>query len=142
MYSRNFDDTRPVLQETVPPHLAMADPNPMESLVEADLTFGRSINFRGGRAGAAALWHGKTQGSIYPEWRLRLGPRTRARYMGPFWIHNLKLQFPFTLNHVGGYLAASQELGYTYGTMQEGGATDEASFRANYLRLWRPVDRQ
>ena len=132
----NFDDTRPVLQETVPPHLAMADPNPMESLVEADLTFGRSINFRGGRR--ALLRYGMENSRVYlPGMAPAVGAEDASTVYGAFLDTQLEATVPITLNHVGGYLAASQELGYTYGAMQEGGATDEASFRANYLRLWR-----
>lgn len=132
----NFDDTRPVLEETAPPYAAMTDPNPMESLVEADLTFGRSINFRGGRR--ALLRYGMENSRVYlPGMAPAVGAEDASTVYGAFLDTQLEATVPITLNHVGGYLAASQELGYTYGTMHEEGATDESGFRANYLRLWR-----
>jgi len=132
----NFDDTRPVLEETAPPYAAMTDPNPMESLVEADLTFGRSINFRGGRR--ALLRSGMENSRVYlPGMAPAVGAEDASTVYGAFLDTQLEATVPITLNHVGGYLAASQELGYTYGTMHEEGATDESGFRANYLRLWR-----
>ncbi len=132
----NFDDTRPVLEETAPPYAAMTDINPMESLVEADLTFGRSINFRGGRR--ALLRYGMENSRVYlPGMAPAVGAEDASTVYGAFLDTQLEATVPITLNHVGGYLAASQELGYTYGTMHEEGATDESGFRANYLRLWR-----
>ena len=132
----NFDDTRPVLEETVPPYDAMTVPNPMESLVEADLTFGRSINFRGGRR--ALLRYGMENSRVYlPGMAPAVGAEDASTVYGAFLDTQLEATVPITLNHVGGYLAASQELGYTYGTMHEEGATDESGFHANYLRLWR-----
>ena len=132
----NFDDTRPVLEETAPPYAAMTDPNPMETLVEADLTFGRSINFRGGRR--ALLRYGMENSRVYlPGMAPAVGAEDASTVYGAFLDTQLEATVPITLNHVGGYLAASQELGYTYGTMHEEGATDESGFRANYLRLWR-----
>ncbi len=132
----NFDDTRPVLEETVPPYDAMTVPNPMESLVEADLTFGRSINFRGGRR--ALLRYGMENSRVYlPGMAPAVGAEDASTVYGAFLDTQLEATVPITLNHVGGYLAASQELGYTYGTMHEEGATEESGFRANYLRLWR-----
>ncbi len=132
----NFDDTRPVLAETAPPHVAMADPNPMESLVEADLTFGRSINFRGGRR--ALLRYGMENSRVYlPGMAPAVGAEDASTVYGAFLDTQLEATIPIALNHAGGYLAASRELGYTYGTMHEEGATETLGFRANYLRLWR-----
>ena len=132
----NFEDTRPVLEETAPPYLALSDPNPMETLVEADLTFGRSINFRGGRR--ALLRWGMENSRVYlPGMAPAVGAEDASTVYGAFLDTQLEATIPIALNHVGGFLAASQELGYSYGTMQEEGATEEAGFRANYLRFWR-----
>ena len=132
----NFEDTRPVLEETAPPFLALSDPNPMETLVEADLTFGRSINFRGGRR--ALLRWGMESSRVYlPGMAPAVGAEDASTVYGAFLDTQLEATIPIALNHVGGFLAASQELGYSYGTMQEEGATEEAGFRANYLRFWR-----
>lgn len=132
----NFDDTRPVLDEVAPSAVAMADSRPMETLVEADFTFGQSINFRGGRR--ALLRYGMENSRVYlPGMAPAVGAEDASTVYGAFLDTQLEATVPITLNHVGGYLAASQELGYTYGTMQEGGATAVAGFRANYLRLWR-----
>ncbi|MDE0508044.1 MAG: hypothetical protein OXI17_05340 [Gammaproteobacteria bacterium] len=132
----NFEDTRPVLEETAPPFAALSDPNPMETLVEADLTFGRSINFRGGRR--ALLRWGMENSRVYlPGMAPAVGAEDASTVYGAFLDTQLEATIPIALNHVGGFLAASQELGYSYGTMQEEGATEEAGFRANYLRFWR-----
>ena len=132
----NFEDTRPVLEETAPPFLALSDPNPMETLVEADLTFGRSINFRGGRR--ALLRWGMENSRVYlPGMAPAVGAEDASTVYGAFLDTQLEATIPIALNRVGGFLAASQELGYSYGTMQEEGATEESGFRANYLRFWR-----
>lgn len=132
----NFEDTRPVLQETAPPLVALSDPDPMETLVEADLTFGRSINFRGGRR--ALLRWGMENSRVYlPGMAPAVGAEDASTVYGAFLDTQLEATIPIALNHVGGFLAASQELGYSYGTMHEEGATEEAGFRANYLRFWR-----
>lgn len=132
----NFEDTRPVLQETASPLVALSDPNPMETLVEADLTFGQSINFRGGRR--ALLRWGMENSRVYlPGMAPAVGAEDASTVYGAFLDTQLEATIPIALNHVGGFLAASQELGYSYGTMQEEGATEEAGFRANYLRFWR-----
>ncbi len=132
----DFEDTRPVLEETAPHQVALSDPNPMETLVESDLTFGRSINFRGGRR--ALLRWGMENSRVYlPGMAPAVGAEDASSVYGAFLDAQLQATVPIILNHVGGFLAASQELGYTYGTMQEEGASEETGFRANYLRLWR-----
>ena len=132
----NFDDTHPVLEETAAPYVAMADTDPMETLVQADLTFGRSINFRGGRR--ALLRWGMENSRVYlPGMAPAVGAEDASTVYGAFLDTQLEATVPISLNLVGGYVAASQELGYTYGAMQEEGATEETGFRANYLRLWR-----
>ncbi len=132
----NFEDTRPVLEETAPPFVALSDPDAMETLIEADLTFGRSINFRGGRR--ALLRWGMENSRVYlPGMAPAVGAEDASTVYGAFLDTQLEATIPIALNHVGGFLAASQELGYTYGAMQEEGATEEAGFRANYLRFWR-----
>lgn len=132
----NFEDTRPVLAETAAPFVALSDPDAMETLVEADLTFGRSINFRGGRR--ALLRWGMENSRVYlPGMAPAVGAEDASTVYGAFLDTQLEATIPIALNHVGGFLAASQELGYTYGTMREEGATGEAGFRANYLRFWR-----
>ena len=137
----DFNDTLPVLAEAAPLDVAMADPNPMETLVEADLTFGRSINFRGGRR--ALLRWGTENSRVYlPGMAPAVGAGDASTVYGSFLDTQLEAEatLPITLNHVGGYLAASQELGYTYGTMHEAGASEASGFRANYLRLWRLIE--
>ncbi len=135
----DFDDSLPVLAETAPPHVALEDPNPMETLVETDLTFGRSINFRGGRR--ALLRWGMENSRVYlPGMAPAVGAEEASAVYGAFLDTQLEATVPITLDHVGGYLASSQELGYTYGTMREAGADEESGFRANYLRLWRLID--
>ena len=44
------------------------------------------------------------------------------------------------LNHMGGFLSTSKEMGYTYGVMQADNSTDETSFSTGYLRQWRFKD--
>lgn len=132
----NFEDTRPVLAETAPPYVALSDANPMATLGEADLTFGRSINFRGGRR--ALLRWGMENSRVYlPGMAPAVGAEDASTVYGAFLDTQLEATIPIALNHMGGFLAASRELGYSYGTMQEYGATEEAGFRANYLRFWR-----
>ncbi len=134
----DFNDTLPVLAETAPVHVAMADPEPMATLVESDHTFGRSINFRGGRR--ALLRWGMENSRVYlPGMAPAVGAEDASTVYGAFLDTRLEATLPVNLNHVGGYLAASQELGYTYGTMSESGADGESGFRANYLRLWRLI---
>ena len=135
----DFNDTLPVLAETAPVHVAMEDPEPMATLVETDLTFGRSINFRGGRR--ALLRWGMENSRVYlPGMAPAVGAQEASAVYGAFLDTQLEATVPITLDHVGGFLAASQELGYTYGTMREAGATEDSGFRANYLRLWRLID--
>ncbi len=132
----NFDDTQPVLAETAAPDRALLEPNPMDALVEADLIFGRSINFRGGRR--ALLRWGMENSRVYlPGMAPAVGAEDASTVYGTFLDTQLEATVPITLDHVGGYLAASRELGYTYGTMREDGARERDGFRANYLRLWR-----
>lgn len=103
----NFEDTRPVLEETAAPFVALSDPDAMETLIEADLTFGRSINFRGGRR--ALLRWGMENSRVYlPGMAPAVGAEDASTVYGAFLDTQLEATIPIALNHVGGFLAASQ----------------------------------
>ena len=59
----NFEDTRPVLNETAEQNTASLENNDMQSLVDADNLFGLSINFRGGQR--ALLRYGLESTRVY-----------------------------------------------------------------------------
>jgi hypothetical protein len=130
----DFQDTRPVLEETAPPD--MVAENTMQSLIDADDLFGRSINFRGGQR--ALLRYGMENSRVYiPGMAPAVGAEAASFVYGAFLDSQLATTNPISLNYAGGFLASSKEMGYTYGTM--GTTTDESgpAFRTNYLRLWR-----
>ncbi|MFP6838245.1 MAG: hypothetical protein VB962_01485 [Pseudohongiellaceae bacterium] len=139
----NFDDTRPVLEETAHPVMVMTEDNTLQSLIESDNRFGRSINIRGGQR--ALLRWGLTNTRVYlPDMGPAVGREAASSVYGAFLDNQLSTTNPVSLTHVGGYLSTSKEVGYTYGTMEtnvdteiENNESENDRFQANYLRLWR-----
>ena len=132
----NFDDTRPVLEETAPPVMATAELNNMQLLVDRDNLFGQSINFRGGQR--ALLRYGLDNTRVYiPGMAPAVGADAASSVYGAFLDNQLSTTNQIGLTHMGGFLSASKEVGYTYGTMQTLEDDSEQSFRTSYMRLWR-----
>ncbi len=132
----NFADTVPVLDETAHPVLAMNQNNTLQSLIDADNLFGRSINFRGGQR--ALLRYGLENSRVYlPGMAPAVGAESASSVYGAFLDNQLSTTNPVSLTFIGGYLSQSKEMGYTYGTMEADTDDDEAGFVTDYLRLWR-----
>ena len=132
----DFDDTRPVLEETAHPIMAMAENNTMQSLIDADNLFGRSINFRGGQR--ALLAYGMENSRVYLSGMApAVGAEAASSVYGAFLDNQLFTTNPISLTYEGGYLSTSKEMGYTYGTMVTNTDETEQGFQASYLRLWR-----
>lgn len=139
----NLDDTLPVLEETAHPVMVMTESNTLQTLIEADNLFGRSINFRGGQR--ALLRYGLENSRVYlPGMAPAVGADAASSVYGAFLDNQLSTTNPISLSYVGGYLSTSKEMGYTYGIMAtnedvdiDGGERESEPFRANYLRLWR-----
>ncbi len=135
----NFDDTRPVLEETAHPIMAMAENNTLQSLIDADNTFGRNINFRGGQR--ALLAYGMDNARVYlPGMAPAVGAEAASSVYGAFLDNQLFTTNPISLTYEGGYISTSKEMGYTYGTMATNTDETEQGFEASYLRLWRFTD--
>jgi hypothetical protein len=136
----NFDDTRPVIEETATPLMAMDENNNnnMQTLVDADNLFGLSINFRGGQR--ALLRYGLETTRVYlPGMAPAIGSEASSVY-GAYLDNELSTTNPISLSHMGGFLSRSKEMGYTYGIMETNTDAGEPGFRAGYLRLWRFKD--
>ena len=132
----NFDDTLPVLEETAHPVMAMIEGNTQQSLIDADLLFGRSINFRGGQR--ALLRWGMENVRVYlPGMAPAVGANYASSVYGTFLDNQLFTINEISLNYVGGYISTSKEMGYTYGTMATIADESEQAFEASYMRLWR-----
>ena len=132
----NFDDTRPVLEETAHPVMAMAESNNMQLLIDRDNLFGQSINFRGGQR--ALLRYGLENTRVYlPGMAPAVGTDAASSVYGAFLDNQLSTTNQISLTHMGGYLSASKEVGYTYGTMETLEDDSLQSFRTSYMRLWR-----
>jgi len=132
----NFDDTRPVLEETAHPVMAMAESNNMQLLIDRDNLFGQSINFRGGQR--ALLRYGLENTRVYlPGMAPAVGAGAASSVYGAFLDNQLSTTNQISLTHMGGYLSASKEVGYTYGTMETLEDDSQQSFRTSYMRLWR-----
>lgn len=134
----NFDDTLPVLEETASPAMAMVESNNFERLIEADETFGRSINVRGGQR--ALLRRGMENSRVYlPGMAPAVGADYASSVYGAFLDNQLSTTNQISMTHHGGYLSTSKEMGYTYGTMATiADESDlESDFRTSYTRLWR-----
>jgi hypothetical protein len=132
----NFDDTRPVLAETAHPAMVEGMQHSLQSLIDADNLFGRSINFRGGQR--ALLRYGMENSRVYlPGMGPAVGVDSASSVYGAFLDNQLSTTNPVSLTFVGGYLSESGEMGYTYGTMRENTVDGEEGFVTDYLRLWR-----
>ena len=132
----NFDDTSPVLEETAHPVMAMAETNNMQLLIDRDNLFGQSINFRGGQR--ALLRYGLENTRVYlPGMAPAVGADSASSVYGAFLDNQLSTTNQISLTHMGGFLSASKEVGYTYGTMETLEDDSQQSFRTSYMRLWR-----
>lgn len=132
----NFEDTEPVLEETAHPVMAMAESNNMQVLVDRDNLFGQSINFRGGQR--ALLRYGLENTRVYlPGMAPAVGADAASSVYGAFLDNQLSTTNQISLTHMGGFLSASKEMGYTYGTMTTLEDASDQSFRTSYMRLWR-----
>jgi hypothetical protein len=132
----NFADTRPVLEETAHPVMAMAESNNMQMLIDRDNLFGQSINFRGGQR--ALLRYGLENTRVYlPGMAPAVGADAASSVYGAFLDNQLSTTNQISLTHMGGFLSASKEVGYTYGTMETLEDESAQSFRTSYMRLWR-----
>jgi hypothetical protein len=132
----NFDDTSPVLEETAHPVMAMAETNNMQLLIDRDNLFGQSINFRGGQR--ALLRYGLENTRVYlPGMAPAVGADSASSVYGAFLDNQLSTTNQISLTHMGGFLSASKEVGYTYGTMETLEDDSQQTFRTSYMRLWR-----
>jgi hypothetical protein len=132
----NFDDTSPVLEETAHPVMAMTETNNMQLLIDRDNLFGQSINFRGGQR--ALLRYGLENTRVYlPGMAPAVGADSASSVYGAFLDNQLSTTNQISLTHMGGFLSASKEVGYTYGTMETLEDDSQQSFRTSYMRLWR-----
>jgi hypothetical protein len=132
----NFDDTRPVLEETAHPVMATAETNNMQLLIDRDNLFGQSINFRGGQR--ALLRYGLENTRVYlPGMAAAVGAESASSVYGAFLDNQLSTTNQISLSHMGGFLSASKEVGYTYGTMETLQDDTQQGFRTSYMRLWR-----
>ena len=136
----DFEDTRPVLEETAHPAMANVEGNSMQALIDADNLFGLSINFRGGQR--ALLRYGLESTRVYlPGMAPAIGAEAASSVYGAYLDNELSTINPISLTHMGGYLSTSREMGYTYGIMET--STGEAlalgvrQFQTSYLRQWR-----
>lgn len=131
-----LEDTQPIFDETAHPVVATTETNTMQRLVEADNTFGRSINIRGGER--ALLRYGMDNIRVYlPGMGPAIGAEVASSVYGAFLDAQLETLTPLNLDHMGGYLSDSQEMGFTYGVMSTNPEEVQQGFRTNYLRLWR-----
>ena len=132
----NFDDTSPVLEETAHPVMAMTETNNMQLLIDRDNLFGQSINFRGGQR--ALLRYGLENTRVYlPGMAPAVGADSASSVYGSFLDNQLSTTNQISLTHMGGFLSASKEVGYTYGTMETLEDDSQHAFRTSYMRLWR-----
>lgn len=132
----NIEDTMPVFEETAHPVLALDQNNTLQSLIDADNLFGRSINFRGGQR--ALLRFGLENSRVYlPGMAPAVGAESASSVYGAFLDNRLSTTNPISLTYLGGFLSESKEMGYTYGTMEADTDDDEEGFITDYLRLWR-----
>jgi ketosteroid isomerase-like protein len=132
----SYADTLPVIAETANPASVSVAENTLQSLVDADELFGRSINFRGGQR--ALLRYGLENTRVYlPGMGPAVGAEAASSVYGAFLDNQLATTNPVNLSNLGAYLSSSQEMGYTYGTMETDSSAAEAGFKTSYMRLWR-----
>ena len=131
-----FADTQPVFAETASPQIADSEFNTMQRLIETESNYGRSINIRGGER--ALLRYGMENIRVYlPDMGPAIGADVASSVYGTFLDTLLERLTPISLNHMGGYLSESGEMGFTYGIMATNPEEVQPGFRTNYLRLWR-----
>jgi len=131
-----FADTQPVFEETAHPVVAASNENDLQSLIDADNLFGRSLNIRGGQR--ALLRYGLENVRVYlPGMGPAVGAQVASSVYGAFLDDQLQTTTPLDLDHMGGYISESGEMGYTYGVMTTNLEEVQVGFRTNYLRLWR-----
>ena len=132
----DFGDTLPLIAETADLLSPEIQGNTAQSLVDADELYGRSINFRGGQR--ALLRYGLENTRVYlPGMGPAVGAQAASSVYGAFLDGRLATTNPITLRNAGAYLADSQEMGYTYGTMATNDEETAEGFQASYMRLWR-----
>lgn len=130
----DFQDTEAVIAETADPEFTIT--NTMESLAEADARFGNNINFRGGQRSIERFALQNVR--VYlPAMGAAVGMEAAGAAYGRYLDNRVTTSSPIELTHLGGYLAESKELGYTFGTMTSSNQGVGTSFRVNYLRIWR-----
>jgi len=132
----NFEDTQPVFEETAYPVMADMSEGSMQSLIDADNLFGRSINISGGER--ALLRYGMENIRVYlPGMGPAIGADVASSVYGAYLDDVLETTTPVNLDHMGGYLSESKEMGFTYGVMSTNPEEAQSGFNSNYLRLWR-----
>ena len=132
----NFEDTQLVFEETVYPVMADSGEGGMQSLIDADNLFGRSINIRGGER--ALLRYGMENIRVYlPGMGPAIGADVASSVYGAYLDDVLETTTPVNLDHMGGYLSESKEMGFTFGVMSTNPEEAQSGFNSNYLRLWR-----
>jgi hypothetical protein len=130
----DFSDTERVLAETA--HSVMTVDNDMQSLIDADNLLGQSINFRGGQR--ALLRYGLENQRVYlPGMAPAVGAEAASTVYGKFMDSHVATTNPVSMRYMGGYLAASKEMGFTYGVMSTNVDEGGSGFQASYLRIWR-----
>lgn len=129
-----FSDTIEVLRESA--HPVLSRDIELQSLIEADNLFGQSINFRGGQR--ARLRYGLENQRLYVGGMApAIGAEAAAAAYDRFLDEYLSSTRPVSVQYMGGQLAESRDVGFTYGVMFSEGTDTEPAFRANYLRFWR-----
>lgn len=132
----NFEDTQLVFEETAYPVMADSGEGGMQSLIDADNLFGRSINIRGGER--ALLRYGMENIRVYlPGMGPAIGADVASSVYGAYLDDVLETTTPVNLDHMGGYLSESKEMGFTFGVMSTNPEEAQSGFNSNYLRLWR-----
>lgn len=133
----DYRDTLLVMAETA--HPVMVLNNDLQGLFDADRLFGTSINFRGGQR-ALLRWGLEHQRVYLPGMAPGVGAEQGSLAYGKYIDSRVTAASPLALSTMGGYIANSREMGYTYGVMTTSSAMESSEFRANYLRVWRFTD--
>ncbi len=130
----DYEDTLAAMEETAHPGLTVS--NTMETLAAADNTLGQSINFRGGQR--AMIRFGLRNLRVYlPGTAPGVGMEPASLAYGKYLDSRVTTINPVRVEHMGGVLAESKELGVTYGIVSTTNEGSSSGFRANYLRVWR-----
>jgi hypothetical protein len=66
-----------------------------------------------------------------------IGADVASSVYGAYLDDVLETTTPVNLDHMGGYLSESKEMGFTYGVMSTNPEEAQSGFNSNYLRLWR-----